>query len=155
MGILTLEERWDNHLSDRIQSLQQIGRPLKSDTLEILKYNHHLWLFFMFPGEDEFREPLGKADAPVASAFIYRGRWMTTCPFCYSAQDASPLDQWFFCTNCKNSDADNQSVPVEWPDNREEIEATLMLRPFMHTRNWTPVETVADLVEENQKHMRS
>jgi hypothetical protein len=38
---------------------------------------------------------------------------------------------------------------AQWPANLGDLEAVLLARPVMATRNWLPGETVADLVGEN------
>ena len=81
------------------------------------------------------------------NAYIHHGRWVADCatPYCTEAHEVRPgVD--FGCGSC------GQTYPVRFPDNAAEIDAVLSLRLVPATRNWTPPETVADLVAENRRH---
>ena len=147
-GLQTLESRF------LALTLAKIEKDEPGQEISILLgENPHLWPFFCFPGNQEFMAPLGKISEPQVPVRVYRGRWLTDCPFCYSAQDASFTDHWFFCAGCKNAGADNRSVPTVWPDDHEQIAEVLLVRPFMDTRNWFPHENVDDLLRENEEHL--
>lgn len=93
-------------------------------------------------------------------AYLNHGRWVADCsrPDCTGAELAVPGEA-FHCHNCGQLDT------VTWPDNPDDIDAVLKLRPVPGTRNWFPKghplaeayqlpagETVADLVAENAAH---
>lgn len=42
--------------------------------------------------------------------------------------------------------------PVDWPPNIADIEALVLCRPVVSTRNWVPGEDLVDLLEENILH---
>jgi hypothetical protein len=90
---------------------------------------------------------------------------MAMCPFCPSAQVVHPDDRRFLCAGqdgCANHPVDGAYVPVIFPRNRRQIEAVLVRRPSLATRNWLPPqvaerfgsysETVAMLRLENAAH---
>jgi hypothetical protein len=86
------------------------------------------------------------------------GRWLVQCPTCLSAQYTSKVDRRFFCGECSNSAFGGAWVTVTWPDAVDDIEAVLLGRPDPRNHNWEPVkndgtvETVADLIAENDTH---
>ena len=85
-------------------------------------------------------------------AEINHGRWLVRCPFCSGAEEAEPGEPIFYCQSCGNADNDGHVMSVKFPENRTEIEAVLLMRPDIGTRNWTATETWADLAKENQEH---
>lgn len=87
-----------------------------------------------------------------ALAEVNHGRWIVRCPWCATAQNASADDHRFFCTECSNGAAGGQWITVEWPEDREEIEAALGCRPLPANRNWVPGESVAELWRDNADH---
>ena len=82
-------------------------------------------------------------------AVVYHnwGRWVADCPdpHCSNAEEYGRglTDSSFVCSDCR------RISNVVWPDNRYEIVAVLDARPVPATRNWTPSETVEDLINEN------
>lgn len=79
-------------------------------------------------------------------AVISGGRWVVIC-VCGNAPSASPEWRLACCCECGRI-----YEAVSFPENREAIEAVLLLRPVSRTRNWVPSETVADLEHENVAH---
>jgi hypothetical protein len=81
----------------------------------------------------------------TVEARVEHGRWLVDCPVdgCAGAQLASDSDRRFVCVECAAG-----PFEVEWPLDRDEIEAALNVRPAPN-RNWLPGETVADLLAEN------
>jgi hypothetical protein len=59
---------------------------------------------------------------------------------------------YVWCPLCGNRATGRRWRPVAYPDDFEAIEAALRARPDPTTRNWTPGETVADLLDENREH---
>jgi len=86
-------------------------------------------------------------------AEINHGRWIAHCA-CGGAEDVAPAEPVFYCLSCGNADNDGRVMKIEFPDpsDREAIEAELLKRPEMETRNWLPSETMDDLIAENRKH---
>ena len=91
-----------------------------------------------------------------AVAYVNGGRWVVECPVreCGGAQYASISDHRFLCHECHNVMAGGKPIVVIWPPaaKREQIEDTLIRRPFPATRNWTRQETLAALIAENEAH---
>lgn len=85
-------------------------------------------------------------------ACIREGRWAVLCPFCPSAQYGSPADPKFHCVNCGLLTHTNQWLRVLYPQNWQDIEKVLDVRPNMYNRNWEPDETLDDLLAENLAH---
>ena len=90
----------------------------------------------------------------ILAAVVNHGRWVVACPSCSSAQLADPDDPRFFCDRCANADHGGGWARVQFPKPAElaAIEAVLAARPSDEYRNWSPPETVADLVVENEAH---
>jgi hypothetical protein len=90
------------------------------------------------------------------TAEVNQGRWVARCPFCPSAQVATPADPRFLCAGadgCANGAVGGAFVPVVFPDDTErtDIVGALVVRP-RENRNWRAPETAADLIEENEAH---
>jgi hypothetical protein len=85
-----------------------------------------------------------------ATAAVNHGRWIVSCPWCFSASMAARFDHRFFCVECLNRPAGGKWVGVDWPDNADDVESLLVMRPNPATRNWHAHETVADLLAENE-----
>ena len=83
----------------------------------------------------------------TALAYVNHGRWVADCPTtdCPEAHLAQPGDK-FDCVNCGTVGR------VEFPDNHTDIDEVLERRPVPQTRNWTPGESLEELVEENRAH---
>lgn len=125
------------------------------DTPESLVYKPapHLWPAVLYPSQSRrgyYVPSAGVSEKTTVYAIVNEGRWMTQCPFCASAQEASQTDPFFYCARCQNEPVSNQSVPVAWPDDHAEVERLLVERPFRENRYWEPSEPVAQLVAENQ-----
>lgn len=104
-------------------------------------------------------------DAAPAVAYVNEGRWVADCPSegCHGAMLLlGDRRAGFLCGSCFNAEVGHRYRPVQWPEERPDIEAVLAERPVPGTRNWTPAarpgwsrgrgETVADLVAENEAH---
>jgi len=83
-------------------------------------------------------------------ARIEHARYIVDCPNCNSAEFAFE-DNWFFCSQCKNSDIDGRKRRVKMPKQRKEIEDILGKRPIKN-RHWYPHEALQDLAKENELH---
>lgn len=96
--------------------------------------------------------------APILKimAEVNHGRWVARCPFCPSAQVATPTDPRFLCAGsdgCANARVRGAFVRVVFPAPAmlAAIEAVLDVRPA-EARNWTPGESVDGLKKENVAH---
>ena len=81
----------------------------------------------------------------MATPIVRQGRWLITCP-CGNYPVYDPEWHLAVCFDCA---AVYQVAP---PPRWQEIEATLMRRPDVHTRNYEAHETLADLRRENDAH---
>lgn len=83
-------------------------------------------------------------------AFVNHGRWIVQCPFCPSAQIACDADRRFWCVDCHNQAVGGAWLRVVWPSKRQRelIEALLLQRPDVRTRNWLPHERIEDVQRE-------
>lgn len=89
------------------------------------------------------------ANALPLIARVNWGRWLADCPT--GDLDAPVIDpQWgvAVCLTCGSVFTSSIVMPPDWAD----IDAALMVRPLVHTRNWSPPETLADLLAENAAH---
>ncbi len=86
----------------------------------------------------------------VAVAYVHQDRWIAECPMpgCRSTEFVDPAWPYLVCT----AQCGVGPFAVEFPKDREKIEAELIRRPVPATRNWLPGETVADLQRENGEH---
>lgn len=91
----------------------------------------------------------GKDASRTAAVRVERGMWIVDC-VCGGAQLACRTDHRVFCCDCGNAPDGGKWVRVNWPDRATlvEIEAALLSRP-PYNRNWSPGETVDDLLAEN------
>lgn len=121
------------------------------------------WAFAKYPPSFVGRDvpdlsARGNLDTSVTvKAEVNHGRWVARCPFCNSAQVASPADPRFLCAGkdgCANGPVRGAYVAVTFPDpdTSGQIETALMDRPDRANRNWKAPETVAALIEENEPH---
>ncbi len=97
-------------------------------------------------------EPQGFALGGPLSAEIYEGQWIVRCDGCANSQFTSRAEKRFFCVNCLNGAHGGQWRRVAWPSDAEKIEAVLLARPMVTTRNYVQGETVAHLVKENREN---
>jgi hypothetical protein len=103
---------------------------------------------------DVAREPIvPKQVAPGQAIQVYvnHGRWIAECPDCRGAQVAARSDPRFFCVDCLNAWCGGRWVRLVWPPDASDIEA-LLLKRETHHRNWSPGESVNDLLAENVAH---
>ena len=115
-------------------------------------------------------KPRGK---PV-KARIWQGIWIADCE-CGGAEFVSPDEPIFFCWGCGNQNNSGACRPVEFPENREKIEAKILERPvqkrygldelsraegaqaaitvdgYRLARCWMPDETMQDLKDQQDK----
>lgn len=85
-------------------------------------------------------------DPALVAPRVRQGRWLILCP-CGDAPSYDPDWQLAVCLNCAAVYRD-VAPPEGWRD----IEAVLMARPELATRNYEPHETVAGLRLENAVH---
>lgn len=86
-------------------------------------------------------------------AFIDEGRWLVSCS-CNSASYVAPENPYHICADCG---LEPWKV-VDFPADKDDIEAVLDLRPFRANQNWYPdgalaihpAETLDDLIQENR-----
>ena len=129
------------------------------DTIPALRSNHGLTLTDWYRLE-AFKtgmtiESGGWHDKPVKARILY-GRWLVDCPICRGANDVIPEEPIYLCSCCywpgvfrADQVVPAHFAPVEFPHERAEIERLLLKRPYIRNRNWSPGETVADLVRQN------
>lgn len=114
---------------------------------------------------------------PVAhsvQARIWQGQWIADCE-CGGASFVDPAEPIFFCFGCGNRADDGRLRQVIFPENIQQIETLVLERPvddlagltdneraglarplIVHeergglARNWTPDETIDDLIEQNK-----
>lgn len=112
------------------------------------------WPYFLHPPRGQaYVPPIGDADGPAVPVEANHGQWIVHCPYCRSAQHAPLTDRRFFCATCLNTEAQNKTLPIEWPAELARIAELLDARPYITTRNWTPGEAVAELEAENDTHL--
>lgn len=92
----------------------------------------------------------------IALVYVNRGRWVVDCPgeecgWAYLA--VSPTGHARYQHRCAGSDNDGCGTMLElvWPTvaEAEQIAEALAARASKANRNWTPTETVDDLLAEN------
>src|SRR5215211_1918488 len=76
------------------------------------------------------------------------GRWIVECDVEKNAQYTDDNDQRFFCISCFNVAVDGKWRQVIWPEEVNDIESALAIRPIDH-QNWTTGETVESLEADN------
>ena len=80
-------------------------------------------------------------------AYFNHGRWVVDCPRPYCGSAALAEESTMFrCSEC------HHVAGVVWSEDRHVIEELMAARPDPATRNWTPAETMQQLVEENEAH---
>lgn len=91
------------------------------------------------------------AIAGVAYAEANWGRWVARCPrpLCTNALALDPGQNLFVCTGLGGCGIE---APITWPADPQAIEAILWMRPVARTQNWSPGETLEDLLAENAAH---
>lgn len=111
----------------------------------LAKQRHHLGELRQAYPAYTWREPWTAIARP--QAFISGGRWVVMCG-CGNAPSADV--EWTLAA-CFECGAIYYAFDV--PTDRLEIEALLLARPEMRTRNWRPPETVAFLAAENVEYL--
>ena len=89
------------------------------------------------------------------AAFVDEGRWLVSC-VCRSAAYVTPNQPYHICAVC----GVEPWVMVDFPADKDDIEAVLDLRPYRANQNWYaegaldvhPAETLDDLLRENKKN---
>jgi len=151
--IVTLED-WYTPRFTRLLEMSDVHN-IDVETAEHLSINQHLLPFFFYRSQNQSFVVPEKDFETVVYARVNHGIWQVACPSasCSSAQHASFADPWFFCAGCHNSVFGNKSVRVVWPDNRDDIERVLNMRPYLSNQNWDVNESVDDLLRENEEIM--
>ncbi len=98
---------------------------------------------------------------PLVYAYLNHGRWIAECPVCHDALKVKPgfvewtrdPDRGFLMRKgdrfvCPNRECGADHGVLQWPANREAIEALVQMRPMVN-RNWVPGEDAADLIADN------
>lgn len=80
-------------------------------------------------------------------AYIQGSQWFAPCPFCKGALVVQPGTP-YFCPDCMMQGNGGFSMTVIFPDNRKDIEASLLKRWQPERRHWK-AQTVEELEEEN------
>jgi len=104
------------------------------------------------PALKELKRMPDKVSKISVSAYINHARWVVSCPTCNSAQLTSPSDKRFFCVECCNVEFGGLWLQVEWPKDPDGLSRALSTRPRAANRNWSPGETVEDLIAEKRLH---
>ncbi|HXI55313.1 MAG TPA: hypothetical protein VNO55_04610, partial [Polyangia bacterium] len=91
------------------------------------------------------REPWPAPTALVAR--VNMGRWLGDCT---CGQDAPLIDPEWSLAVCFTCSQVYRTIVM--PDQWQAIDAALMRRPFAINRNWTPGETLEELLQENADH---
>jgi hypothetical protein len=82
---------------------------------------------------------------------VNHSRWLVHCPNrCGEATVVSEAEPYYICVNCGSPENEGQFYRVKFPPQRQAIEQLLMKRP-PGNRNWTHLESVADLARENRE----
>jgi hypothetical protein len=156
--------------------------PYGDPTLPALKPKQMRKLARRFAAEMERRGKPGQLiiwRSTCVRAYFYRGRWVGDCPVegCKNAEylTVEPLyanrytvesgwdrKDYYICSNLQ---CGTVTTSIAFPQNADEIETVLNLRPVAMTRNWYPAghmtavmhgiedgQTVADLIKENLDH---
>lgn len=82
---------------------------------------------------------LDKPSGVEVRARIWQGQWIADCE-CGGAEFVEPTEPVFYCFSCGNRDNNNYVRPVEFPAQREEIEAAILARPVHDVRGLTDLE---------------
>ena len=117
------------------------------------------------------------AQGAAVRARIWQGQWIADCE-CGGAEFVEPSEPIFYCFSCGNRVNHNYVRPVEFPVEREAIEAAVLARPvddmrgltdleraglakplvivdaggsqFPLTRSWNADESLSELLEQNK-----
>jgi len=102
----------------------------------------------------------------VAVVYVNHGRWVVDCPNpdCFHAYRAlgrggrqiakircrGGAGRVLGRPHLRHKRGCGLAFELEWPDDKQDIEQILALRPAKANRNWRPPETVATLISENE-----
>lgn len=103
------------------------------------------------PVAEALEAPLGPPEIGVA-AHVNHGRWLVECPTCCGAQFALQEHPRFMCNYCANVAVEGLWRPVTWPTDRAKIEAALDARVLDDNKNWSPGDSVKELLADNVLH---
>lgn len=89
--------------------------------------------------------------AYTAYAEANHGRWVADCPrpYCTNAMQLERGQTEFLCGGAGSCGI---LTPIQWPADPDAIEALLLMRPAVATRNWKSGEPLRQLLEENVTH---
>lgn len=93
--------------------------------------------------------PVVTAPSGEVLAYINWSRWVADCPFCQGAEVVSRRLPVFYCASCGMERNGGAPARVIFPADADQIEAVLLCRPVVATRNWLPHEAVTRLQAEN------
>lgn len=115
----------------------------------------------------------GQVSGLGVTAIIENGRWIAGCiaPNCNGYEYVRPDEPIFYCFSCGNAANDGHARPVVFPENWQDIEAALLVRPIMLppldtelnalinarainpnvSRWWAPPTTLDDLLNQNRE----
>ena len=84
----------------------------------------------------------------TVTARAYNSMWIVDCVYCSNAEPLQRFQPGFECSYCYSAG------DVVWPPEEtvHSIERLLLMRPLPLNRNWSPGETLADLMRENVEH---
>jgi hypothetical protein len=94
-----------------------------------------------------WRDPFTYTGPDRVVILVTGGAWKVVCPDCGNAPAYDPEWQLACCFEC-GARFEGLAPPAD----AAQIEALLMARPRVSTRNWMPRDTIADLVAENRAH---
>lgn len=92
----------------------------------------------------------------AVEAYVNHGRWVVDCPGgCGNALVVSKDEPFYICHECGSRENEGRWYFVVFPVEKQAIEAELLKRLERDgyrawSRNWYPVETLADLRTENE-----
>lgn len=105
------------------------------------------WIAPLWPGYKGM--PVGLDRKRKVYAYVNHSRWVADCPLCNGAELVSPNDPRFFCGSCGNDGG--TFFTVVFPKDKAAIEAELLKRSDLRSRNWNITESVKKLQAENKE----
>lgn len=84
----------------------------------------------------------------AVAARAYNSMWIADCAYCPNAEQLQRFQSGFECSYCY------AAHDVIWPAENmvHSIERLLLMRPLPLNRNWSPGETLPDLMRENAEN---
>jgi hypothetical protein len=79
----------------------------------------------------------------TVTARIDFGRWVADCP-CGACAYVEPAEPVYYCWNCQNKDVNGDYKTVIFPDNKNEIEAEILLREVVESPSLAPTQAAAN-----------